>query len=372
MAIKIGEKIQHLRKKNDITQEKMADYLGITAQAISRWENGAGYPDIEMIPAIANYLGVTTDELLCVESAKIEEKIQGFINEYHRLANNAEYHKRFDFTMESYREFPFDFRVMEKYIWQLVYDPNLNYLDEDKRHYPEIERVCNIILDDCTDDKIRYSALSALIDISPKEKAIELAKRFPSSYRDISSEHLEWIHGVYTDEGILQRHYNVLELCDLLTFKICVEAGYKDDERESTPMNTDEKIILLEKAIAIFNIIYEDGDFNFYNSMLQSIYWGLFLNYRDKNDTEKMLDCLEKHVEHSIKYDSMPETAKYTSMMVKGCVLETSTIYKGSPESLCKHNYNFIKKNEHRYSMINETERYKKIMAELEKHANLK
>lgn len=52
------------------------DYLGITAQVISRWENGSGYLDIELLPIIDNYFHVTTDELLCVNNVKQEEEIK--------------------------------------------------------------------------------------------------------------------------------------------------------------------------------------------------------------------------------------------------------------------------------------------------------
>ena len=47
MTIKIGEKIKELRKKADVNQEKFAEYLGVTAQAVSKWEVEGCYPDIE-------------------------------------------------------------------------------------------------------------------------------------------------------------------------------------------------------------------------------------------------------------------------------------------------------------------------------------
>ena len=63
MTLKIGAKIRQLRKRGDITQEKLAEALGVTSQAISRWESENGYPDIEYVAPIANYFGVTTDYL---------------------------------------------------------------------------------------------------------------------------------------------------------------------------------------------------------------------------------------------------------------------------------------------------------------------
>ena len=61
MQIRLGEKIRELRKRNGRKQEDLARALGVTSQAVSRWEANGGYPDMEMIPAIANYFGITID-----------------------------------------------------------------------------------------------------------------------------------------------------------------------------------------------------------------------------------------------------------------------------------------------------------------------
>lgn len=73
MNIKIGEKIKSLRVSKGVTQDKLAEYLGVTAQAISRWENGSGYPDIELLPALASFFNITTDELLCYDRSEGEQ-----------------------------------------------------------------------------------------------------------------------------------------------------------------------------------------------------------------------------------------------------------------------------------------------------------
>ena len=60
----IGKNILEQRKQKNITQEELAAELGVTAAAVSKWENGYTLPDILMLCALADYFGVTTDELL--------------------------------------------------------------------------------------------------------------------------------------------------------------------------------------------------------------------------------------------------------------------------------------------------------------------
>ena len=64
MKLMIGENIRSYRKKNGLTQEEFAERLGVTYQSVSGWENGATYPDLELIPSISELLGITVDGLL--------------------------------------------------------------------------------------------------------------------------------------------------------------------------------------------------------------------------------------------------------------------------------------------------------------------
>ena len=85
MKLNIGNKIHELRKEKGVSQETLAAALGITGQAVSRWEAGGSYPDMEMIPAIANYFGISIDELFGYMSdrdVKIDAVIEK-VNSYH-------------------------------------------------------------------------------------------------------------------------------------------------------------------------------------------------------------------------------------------------------------------------------------------------
>lgn len=66
--IQIGDNIRIARKRKGLTQEELAGLIGVTSQAVSRWESGAGLPDISMIVPIAQVLSVSTDMLFGMDS----------------------------------------------------------------------------------------------------------------------------------------------------------------------------------------------------------------------------------------------------------------------------------------------------------------
>ena len=70
MNIDIGSKIKTLRLSKSMTQEQLAKALHVSAQAVSKWENGAGLPDITVLPALAELYGVTADDILAGETLR--------------------------------------------------------------------------------------------------------------------------------------------------------------------------------------------------------------------------------------------------------------------------------------------------------------
>ena len=82
MNIFFSENIRRLRKERELTQENLADFLGVSFQAVSKWERGESYPDIELLPAIADFFGVSADSLLGIDRAKSEKEILAYIDKY--------------------------------------------------------------------------------------------------------------------------------------------------------------------------------------------------------------------------------------------------------------------------------------------------
>ncbi|MGM9680164.1 MAG: helix-turn-helix transcriptional regulator [Eubacteriales bacterium] len=89
MQIKLGEKIKELRKRDGRKQEDLAIALGVTNQAVSRWEANGGYPDMEMIPAIANYFHITIDELFGYDNDR-EIKLKSYLDQADEMLGKSE------------------------------------------------------------------------------------------------------------------------------------------------------------------------------------------------------------------------------------------------------------------------------------------
>ncbi len=84
--LKIGKFIACLRKEKGLTQKELAEKIGITDRAISKWENGRGLPDISLLRKLSDVLGVSTNELLSAQKVK-EDNVSKFEESYYNAIN---------------------------------------------------------------------------------------------------------------------------------------------------------------------------------------------------------------------------------------------------------------------------------------------
>lgn len=118
MKLYLSENIKKLRQSKGLTQEALADQLGVSFQSVSRWENGLSYPDIELIPEIAAFFEVSTDVLMGVERATAEQNLakdmkRVRMDEFDSLA------ERLDFLKEMHRKYPHDAETLIRLIYAL-------------------------------------------------------------------------------------------------------------------------------------------------------------------------------------------------------------------------------------------------------------
>ena len=90
MLICLGENIRSLRTARGITQEQFGYEMGVSSQAVSRWENGATYPDITMLPMIADFFDVTLDELMGRGRELDTNEREAFFTRMHEMYDRGE------------------------------------------------------------------------------------------------------------------------------------------------------------------------------------------------------------------------------------------------------------------------------------------
>lgn len=106
MEMKIGQKIFELRRVRGLTQEQLADELGVSAAAVSKWETDNSYPDITLLCPLARALGTNVDTLLQFEQTLPDEAVVGMVNEIMEKIQSEGYERGEQTLSERLRQYP--------------------------------------------------------------------------------------------------------------------------------------------------------------------------------------------------------------------------------------------------------------------------
>ena len=360
MAIYFSEKFKQYRKAKDLTQEQLADIFHVSPQAISRWETGATCPDIELLPSIAAYFGVTVDELLGVDKIRDKARVEKITKEIYEKWTAGDIKAVIEMSRSAMREFPHEY-MFQKNLAQAL---DMNYdSNEDKRkeQLHEAMTILERILDNCTDNEVRDSTLFTLSHvykrIGNKEKAIETAKKLS--------------HSGNSSCVVLPTLLEGDELYDLLKKNISNSAGrtvwdLHQFANSMYDLGSHERISLIRKAIDILCTIFEDGDYGYYNHHLERYYFDLAQNYYTANDFDSALSCFEKAAQHAIDFD-LPSESTHTSLAVRD--LEKVGMVLKNIRTNQSHDMLHSRIPHFNFEKIKENERFKAVIAKLEQHA---
>lgn len=177
MNIKIGAIIKKLRTENNITQDALATAIGVTPKAISRWELEGGYPDIELLPALADFFSVSVDELIGYRLSEREEELANIKRELDRLSEVGSVEERVTYARNAFARYPNDYEIREHlavclyFMWQETHDTSL---------VGEIENLLTPVADEYVNENIRYDAINILVCLYSKtrqtDKIMDLVK----------------------------------------------------------------------------------------------------------------------------------------------------------------------------------------------------
>ncbi len=316
MTIYFGENIKKLRKEKELTQENLAEFLGVSFQTISKWERGETYPDITTLPIISRFFDVSIDDLLGVNKLREENQI----NEYLKLYDDM---KLKDLTLtfnefqKAVKEFPNDFRILIRYM-ELLYDVKGfgqgGYKDISK----EITSLYEKIQNHCTDDDIRIrskvimiSHLVTLYQCVPNEEGkyrvykdyLNHAEEIVSTLPSINdTKELMLMSLAFDTENYNTTHRNALE--ELLFIMQDTLFGY------SFNYEPEKRLEIFKHLQGLINLIFDDGNFgkNCVNRLYNYGHIGHL--YHQIGDDENALKYLKMATEYAKELDEKPSISE--------------------------------------------------------------
>ncbi len=321
--IRIGEKIRLLRKKNDVTQDKLADHLGVTPQAVSRWESGVCYPDMNYLPAIADYFSVTMDELLCYSGTRKAAKVKEYLEEAERLLDRDRVEEALELLRTAMADVPSDYALQLETAQVLsLYARMCEESRGGERAKAAMDAaltesvsLCRHILEDCTDDSLRDETKKVLCDIYAHQlddvpRAEEIADQLHSM--SVSREIIRAT--MLTGEvAFSQAQRNLIHFADNMWWHLYNLACVPDISGDR--YTTAEKIAILKKGISLFELVFDDTPL-FYTDRLANSYRQLSMLYLSAGHSAEALDCFERMADYGILYDKRPDTAVYGSVII--------------------------------------------------------
>ena len=166
MDLMIGERIKKYRKEREMTQDALAQALSLSPQSVSKWECGDGYPDITLLPTLANFFEVTVDELIGNDEISAKEDIQ---KNFFNVVNHLSPDDQLQLALKYHRKYPRNWHVATALMHRIT-----RYNGGDTDEYKKLlSDICNRLLKDCTDSTMRRSAVKAMCMVCDEDE-IEL------------------------------------------------------------------------------------------------------------------------------------------------------------------------------------------------------
>lgn len=287
--------------------------LGTSIQSVSRWENEQTYPDITMLPIIANIFEVSVDELLNVDTFKQQEEIKLIVENDKALWFQGKTKERELILRESIKQFPTNFELKSLLLNTLYYQ-TAEDTEEGKRYQKETIELANYILEKCLIDEYRYRAMQTLVLVynwqHQFDKAHKIANKMPSMW---SSKEYLLTNSLKGDELFSHLQENIGRGVEWFFFTIKqLSDGYTD--------GTKSKMLL--KFVELLNIVFENKDYGFYNERLSNIYLHCAIDTATVKNVEDTLNYLNLAKVYALAYDEIKEQVQYKSILMNRIIYE--------------------------------------------------
>jgi len=360
----IGQNIKRLRRNAEMTQEELAQMLSISSQAVSRWETDSAMPDISFIPALTGIFGVSADELLEIDVARLQEKVKDYKKQLDDLYFQHQYGQMLELARQAYRTIPNNMQVIGMLAFALTSGENAH----NPENVDEAIKLNQMILDKSVDSTLRHRAAANLCRLfaekkNNKEQALLYANQLPKWYIQTAS--------------YLMARFDLIKDADKEDFyrmqiesytRALTDTMYKladpDYKNTASKLSALQRIELLEQILDIQKIIYgndllsQNREFYEINRIIGCL-WLL------EGNEEEALNHFELAFEHAKAFEDYCDGDCYTAVALCGLECNVHDLWDKTPLQDMLERFT----TQSRYDQLKNNPRFEKLLRELKETA---
>jgi len=346
----IGTTIKKLRRDRNITQEHLAEMLGVSTNAVSQWECDKTAPDISHLPILASIFEVSADILLEIDVSKSKKQaeIKEFTVRYAELHSQGKTEERLKLARAMQKKYPND-ETVRYYLMRVLQN---GYIDEG---FDEIITLGEQLVES-SNMEYKVGAIYGLcftyLHHGDRSKALQYADMLPQT-QDL---HMHVLQG---DKLIEHCQNNLWSACGRMSFYLTRMIDYKE-----SGYTGEEKHTMLNTVYNIFHMIFPNKDFGFWNDRLSKLSFFMALESAKIGENEQAISELEQMLGHVEKYHSFTEIS-HSSLLVNRIKFNKNNMAKSSEETLARTCLRYLNREEAVFASIKDLPRYTSIKERL-------
>ena len=345
-----GTTIKKLRRDRNITQEQLAEFVGVSTNAVSQWECDKTAPDISHLPILANIFEVSADILLEIDitKSKKQSEIKEFTTKYAELHCQGKTAERLKLSRMMQKKYPND-ETVRYYLMRVLQN---GYIDES---FDEIAMLGEQPLGS-TNAEYRMGAIRGLcfayLHKGDRAKALQYADMMPPA-EDL------YLHVLDGNELVKHCQNYFWKVCDRMYLYMkylidCKDAGYTHEEKHT----------MWNSLYDMFYSIFIDKDFGFWNDRLAKISFFMAIESGKAGQFKQAIEELEKMWMHLENYKEFTEIA-HSSLLVNKIKISKTNITKSSEETLGRTYLRYLNNNDNVFASIKNDCRYMSVKEQL-------
>lgn len=207
--MQLGEVIRTHRKRKSMTQEEMANRLGVTGPAVNKWENGNSYPDIMLLAPIARLLDISVDTLLSFREELTAAEINEIVCEVDKMLKETSYDEAFSWAKRKISQYP----NCEQLIWQLavIFDAQRGIQGRENEEADAYLRSLYLRALESRDETLHNQAAGSLFGFYMRKKQYEEAEQSLEAVSRLNPERKRYLARLYRETGRIAEAYKACE-----------------------------------------------------------------------------------------------------------------------------------------------------------------